>query len=177
MIESELKLRLASDQHQTIRNRELAKMWDSPEPKKKKKTVGVSQSLKYGFLFLSISHKKLFNRSFVVFSALCRSVATGCDGSQAQRVVRAVPAKVVGVRHRCGCGSGAAGPVRQPEPGWESGARRQLLQQRREGPSTPQDAGGEEGEGPFPGVLLGSGENPAGAAPRSAACGEPAQHG
>ncbi len=153
-------------------------MWDSPEPKKKKKkkkTVGVSQSRKYGFLFLSISHKKLFNRSFVVFSALCRSVATGCDGSQAQRVVRAVPAKVVGVRHRCGCGFWSCWPSQAAWAGWESRARRELLQQRWEGPSAPQDAGGEEGEGPFPGVLLGSGENPAGAAQRSAACGEPPQ--
>lgn len=100
----------------------------------------------------------------------------GCDGSQAQRVVRAVPAKVVRVRHRCGSGSGAAGPVRQSEPGRARGARQELLQRRREGPSAPQDAGGEEGEGSFPGVLLGSGENPTGAAQRSAAREQP-QHG
>ncbi|KAL0178897.1 hypothetical protein M9458_024339, partial [Cirrhinus mrigala] len=101
----------------------------------------------------------------------------GCDGSQAQRVVRALPAKVVGVPHRCGSGSGAAGPVRQPEPGRARRARHELLQQRREGPSPPQDAGREEGQGSLPGVLLGSGENPAGAAQRSAACGKPPQHG
>jgi len=88
-----------------------------------------------------------------------------------------VPGKVVGVRHRCGPGSGAAGPVRESEPGRASGARQKLLQLRREGPSAPQDSGGEEGEGSLPGVLLGSGENPPGAAQRSAACEQPQQHG
>lgn len=150
-------------------------MWDSAKPKKKKKKKPLEFLLKSRKWLLVSFHFTLKTLSQEL-RCCPRCSGTGRDGSQAQRVVRAVPAEVVGVRHRCGSGSGAAGPVRQSEPGRARGARPELLQRRREGPSAPQDSGGEEGEGSFPGVLLGSGENPPGAAQRSAAR-EPPQHG
>ncbi len=116
MIESELKLAIGvgpSVKRSETESWQRCETLSGAEEEEKKPLESLKVS-NMASCFLSTSHKKLFTGASL-FSALCgRSVATGCDGSQAQKLLEQCQQKLSESVTDVDVVPGAAGPVRQP---------------------------------------------------------------